>query len=447
MLPSLLLIPAASLQSLLWLCGTAHASTSHAPQYHELPPLREQATIQDAWTAERKAQIPKILQKYGVDAWLMSQREYAEDTVFWSLKKATQFSARRRTVTLFLANATTGMLSEYNWIDNTPIVWVDLLNILNGQQPASIAINIHSSIAFSSGLHAGELNAVLENLTPKWKDRLVTEPMLAVEYIATQPKAQLSWYHKLQETAWAIISEGFSEKVITPGVTTTEDVEWWLREAISKWHYTTWFMPDVEIVTPGAIPGFPHPPTPIQYGDLLHVDFGVTALGLNTDTQHLAYVLYPGETEEDIPQGFLDGLKKANRLQDIVKENMEIGKTGNDILKTCLKQMRDEGIEGKIYSHPIGDWGHSAGTLIGMTNLQHGVPVLGDLPLLDKTYYSVELYAEHFVPERNATMNFYLEEDIYWVDEKTGWDWVYGRQEKYHFIHPKTRGKLLVQEL
>lgn len=150
----------------------------------------------------------------------MSQKEYAEDTAFWSLKSANQFSARRRTIQLFLANVTDGSPSSYTWIDNTPEVWSDLLDVLEKQNPESIAINTDSQIAFSSGLHVGELNNIILELGD-WKKKLVSVPMLAVEFIATMPNAQLGWYRKLQETAWSIISEGFSEKVIVPGKTST----------------------------------------------------------------------------------------------------------------------------------------------------------------------------------------------------------------------------------
>lgn len=139
-----------------------------------------------------------------------------------------------------------------------------------------------------------------------------------------------------------------------------------MRSKIQELNYTTWFQPSVTVLKDGnPFENLTAQSDTIQFGDVLHVDFGVTAMGLNTDTQHLGYVLYPGETEDDIPQGLIDGLKNANRVQDIVKSNMKIGVPGNEILKTCLKQMEEEEITGRVYSHPIGDWGHSAGTLVG----------------------------------------------------------------------------------
>lgn len=84
-----------------------------------------------------------------------------------------------------------------------------------------MAIDTHPEIAFSSGLHAGELDALRKGIGEEWAGKLVSEPMIAIEYIATMPKGRAEWYGKLQSTAWAMISEAFSEKVIESGVTTT----------------------------------------------------------------------------------------------------------------------------------------------------------------------------------------------------------------------------------
>lgn len=199
--------------------------------------------------------------------------------------------------------------------------------------------------------------------------------MIAVEVVATMVNSRISWYQKLMETAWAIIEEAFSGNQIIPGETTTLDLEWWMRERIQSLNYTTWFQPSVYILTEDDCSMCSTPNTArfpgdrdhvIKYGDIVHTDFGVSALGLNTDTQHMGYVLQPGETEDDIPDSVLEGLRKANRLQDITKAQMQIGATGNEILRNIRQQMDKENIQGKIYCHATGEFGHSAGTVIGI---------------------------------------------------------------------------------
>ena len=152
----------------------------------------------------------------------ISQKEYAEDTTFWSMKSFTQFSARRRTTSVFFANPSNGTPASYTWIDNTSGVWSELRRVLEMNDPESIVVNVDADVAFSSGLHAGESTLLSMEVGSPWKDRLVNEPMVAVEYVATMPKARLPWYRKLMETAWTMISEAFSERVITVGKTSTE---------------------------------------------------------------------------------------------------------------------------------------------------------------------------------------------------------------------------------
>lgn len=169
-------------------------------------------------------------------------------------------------------------------------------------------------------------------------------------------------------------------------------------------NYTTWFQPTVRILGPDTDEIDPKADRPIDHGDLLHVDFGVTALGLNTDTQHLAYVLPPGDSEDDVPRGYIEGLRVGNLLQDIVRSAMLPGfpssaeKTGNDVLAIAQDIMKVAGFTGRIYCHPIGDWGHSAGSLIGMFNLQDGVPVLGEVSYFIQ-HAMIDRFADRFTKQ------------------------------------------------
>lgn len=130
---------------------------------------------------------------------------------------------------------------------------------------------------------------------------------------------------------------------------------------------TTWNQPRISVIIEKSFPGWEGTEDTIQEGNLLHIDFGITAMGLNTDTQHMAYVLRTSDPvpETDAPESLKEGLRKSNRMQDILLEKMRPGLTGNEILRMSLAQMKAEGIEGQIFSHPIGDWGHDAGTVMG----------------------------------------------------------------------------------
>jgi len=91
----------------------------------------------------------------------------------------------------------------------------------------------------------------------------------------------------------------------------SDDVSWAYRERIRELGRTAWFHPSVSVQRPEAQDdanfSFDRAARAVRPGDLLHVDFDVTALRLHTDPQRHAYVLRPGE--RTVPAGLQRGLR------------------------------------------------------------------------------------------------------------------------------------------
>ena len=424
------------------------------PRIHLLPPLRVQARIQQEWANKRVGEvIPMLMREHGVDMWILSMQEYEEDPVFWGIKAPTTFAARRRSIYVFhdpgngqefeklaLGGGSQGGIFEAFTSTRAADAqgqpelggneqWNLLRELVEDRDPEVIAVNIDEYWAFADGLGAGEWEALQRALGPEYLTRVRRVPRLAVEFIAHRLPEMMPNYLEREETVHAIVSEAFSNAVITPGVTTTEDVQWWIREKIQSLGMTTWFHPSVDIQRAGEIPPGPRI---IQPGDILWTDLGTVAMNLHTDTQHLGYVLRAGETE--VPEGIRMCMASSNRMQDILLANMEVGRTGNEILAGALAQMASEGVIGTIYTHPIGDHGHGAGPLIGRWDAQEGVPVRGDIPLRASTWHSIELQARFPIPEWGGKEASCRQEEEAYVDEKGDRNWVFRRQTSFHLV-------------
>ena len=421
---------------------------------HPLPSLREQALEQQAWLEMRMERIlPQLMAEYDVSMWILSMREYAEDPVFWSITAPTTFAARRRSIYVInreedgslerLALGGTsqgGVFEAFRSTRPAPTQptaelvgteqWNLLRELVEDRDPENIVLNVDPVWAFSDGLHAGEQEELLEALGDEYSKRVKHEPRLAMNYIALRLPEMMPRYQKIEETVHAIISEAFSNAVITPGVTTTEDVVWWMRQKIRDLGYTTWFHTSVDEQRAGGVNSAG--PAVIEKGDLLWTDFGVVGLNLHTDTQHLGYVLREGEM--DVPSGLKTCLNNSNRLQDILLTHMEPGLTGNEILANTLSEMRAEGIDGTVYTHPIGDHGHGAGPLIGRWDGQEGVPVRGDAVLLPSTWHSIELQATTPIPEWGEQPASCRQEEEAYLDTTGERHWVFRRQSKFHLV-------------
>lgn len=413
--------------------------------------MRERAAVVDAWLSIRlDTVLPDLMRREGIDMWIISAREYNEDPIIETMLPATWLAARRRTILvlhdrgpnagvdrLAIARYNIGTFFERAWDpESQPDQWQRLAELIAERNPQKIAINRSTLFATGDGMTASEWEGFSAALPERFHDRIVTGERLAVGWLETRTSEEMQVYPMICKIAHHIIAEGFSEQVIQPGVTTTTDVVWWYRERIRHLKLVTWFHPTVRVQrddrneqgnTFSARPG----EELILPGDLLHVDFGITYLRLNTDTQQHAYVLRPGETEA--PAGLRDGLAIGNRLQDILTDQFATGRTGNEILKGALDQARAEGIDATIYTHPIGYHGHGAGPTIGLWDQQGGVPGRGDYPLYPNTAYSIELNAAVSIPEwGDKRVRIMLEEDAFF-DGSSVW-YINGRQEELHLI-------------
>lgn len=417
--------------SLILICCLFWAFIAQA-QYPTVLTQREQARVIDELLNDRlKNLLPTLMKREGYDMWIVMSREYNEDPVIKTLLPATWMAARRTTMLvmfdkgneieyLAVARYDVGEMFKRAWNpEEQPDQWARLGKIIEERNPKKIGVNKAAIWGHTDGLTSNDYDNLMKVVPKKLQANVVSAEKLAVAWLETRSKKEMEIYPQIVRIAHEIIAEGFSDRVIQPGVTTTEDLVWWYREKIKELKLDTWFHPSVDIQRPGEFNE-----NVIRPGDFIHVDFGITYLRLNTDTQQHAYILKPGET--DAPAYLKAAFKKGNRLQDIFTNNFKEGKTGNQVLAESRAQAISEGITPSIYTHPIGYHGHAAGTTLGMWDMQGGVPDDGDYPLHLNTAYSIELNCIVNVPEWKKDVRIALEEDAYF--DQRGVNYIDGRQ-------------------
>jgi Xaa-Pro aminopeptidase len=402
---------------------------------------RDQARVIDDLLDDRlRNLLPQLMRREGIDMWIVISREYNEDPVIETLLPATWMAARRTTMLvmfdrgadkemeyLAVSRYDVGKLFKRAWDpDHQPDQWGQLAKIIEDRNPKKIGINKAAHWGHADGISANDYDELMKAMNKKFHQHIVSAEKLAVAWLETRSEKEMVIYPQICRIAHEIIKEGFSDKVIQPGVTTTDDVVWWYRERIKELKLDTWFQPSVSIQRNESDVLFSKRPQPvvIQPGDLLHVDFGITYLRLNTDTQQHAYVLKPDE--KDAPDFLKKALGRGNKLQDILTQGFAAGKTGNQLLAESRKQAIAQGLTPSIYTHPIGYHGHAAGTTIGMWDMQNGVPDTGDYPLHVNTAYSIELNVTVYIIEWKKEIQIKLEEDGYFSE--TGFRYIDGRQ-------------------
>ena len=413
---------------------------------------REQSRVVDEILTERfNTLLPMLMERTGIDMWVIIAREYNEDPVLKTMLPSTWLSARRTTMLVFfqdqkskqveklaIARYNVGDAIKASWdMQKFPDQWDALADIIKTRNPKKIGINTSASFGHADGLAYTHQQQLMSKLSKEYQARVVSAEPLAVGWLETRTEREMQVYTQLVRISHNIIKEGFSDKVVTPGITTTDDLVWWFRQKVTDLGLTTWFHPSVAIQRSDSssfehLRSFSDRPKDdvVRPGDLLHVDFGITYLRLNTDIQQHAYVVLPGQNEA--PASIKKAFANANRLQDILTSQYKTGRTGNEILLSALSQAKSEGIVPSIYTHPLGLHGHAAGPTIGMWDLQGGVPGSGDYKLFPNTAYSIELNASTDIPEWKKSIRIMLEEDGFY--DGKGFRFIQGRQKELYLI-------------
>ncbi len=411
---------------------------------------RERSLWVDSMLALRlDSLLPSLMEREGIDMWLMTSREYNEDPVLKTMLPSEWLSARRRTILVFyypgkggslqkiaIARYNVGRLLKGEWnIDVYPDQWQALTELVKRLNPKKIGVNVSEHTGLADGLVSTERSLLEDALPPEFRQRIVSAEKLAIGWLETRSLMELKLYGPVCALSRQIIFDGFSESWIKPGVTTTDDIVWRLRQLVRENGLTTWFHPSVSVQRADhtrfdhlrSFSGRPRDEV-IRYGDLLHVDFGIVYNRLHTDQQQHFYVYRQGE--DTIPFGLAEAFRKAGRVQDLLTARFQTGSSGNGMLLSALQDARAEGIEASVYSHPIGFHGHAAGPTIGLWDQQGGVAGAGDYKVYANTAYSIELNAASEVPEWGKVIRIMLEEDGYFDGRL--FHYFDGRQEKIY---------------
>ncbi|MDF3125914.1 M24 family metallopeptidase [Rheinheimera sp. 1928-s] len=421
---------------------------SSAADFAVLAP-RDRVNTENLILTERlDSLLPQLMAEAKLDMWLVINREYSEDPVYFTLVPQPTFAARRTTMLVFYrkADGSVERLSVNRYPFGAPYTsawsggdlteqWQALAQVITERKPQRIGINVSADWAVADGLTKAMHQLLLDVLPKDYASRLVSAEPLVVRWMEQRTAAELELYPHIVSLARAVIAEAFSAKVITPGVTTTDDVAWYIRQRYEALGLPVWFMPDVNSQRPGdeckADSPFCGQSRVIHRGDVLHTDVGICYLKLCTDTQEMAYVLKADE--QDAPAGLIKALATGNQWQDNLTQQFKTGRTGNEILAATIKETKKQGIISSTYTHPLGFVGHAPGPTIGMWDNQGPTSDGGEWPLYANTAYAIEGNIKQQVPEWNGQyVQIKLEQSAYFDGKQV--IYLAGRQTKWHLV-------------
>ena len=416
-----------------------------------LLPWSQQIAERERWLERRHAMLLPMMRRHGIDMWIVVNEEFHDDPLTQYVAPPRPYTGNRD-VFVFVDAGDAGLkrhaITGYSE-DNSkrffespdePVPAVRRLPQLYAEfQPKRIGLNMGGGRGVTRALTHDTYGFLAQAMGPEATARFASAADLIEEYLDTRLPEEMPHYVAAVALTEELTRRALSSEAIVPDRTTVGEVRRWIYDFMWANGVRTWFQPDLRVQrAAGGIPtsrGFlavAPESTVIRRGDVVHLDVGITYMGLDTDWQKMAYVLRPGETAA--PAGLVQAMANTNRLQDVLmRTHSRPGALVSDVYTATMRDMQAAGIEAMIYSHPIGAQGHGLGAAIDFRAAQR--PELGaqGKRLRRGSYISIELNTKTPVPEWGGKgVYVMMEDDAHLTD--AGWAFFRPRQERWYLI-------------
>ncbi len=430
-------------------CSIDQRETAPTEAAIELLTWTEQMAVRDVWLTKRHDMLLPMMRRHGIGMWIVVNEEFHDDPLTQYVAPARPYTGRRDIFVFVDAGdaglrkvAATGYWEETvarffeSPIDPKPAGEV-LRELYEQYRPATVGLGTGGARGMTRSLTHDSYSFLTDAMGSEAASRFQSAAPLIEEYLATRIPEELEHYELLVALTEAITKEAFSNAVVEPGVTTVGDVRRFMYDELWSHGVGTWFQPDMRVQRAGMADvgsrGFlavAPEETVIEPGDLIHVDFGISYLGLDSDWQKMAYVLRPGE--EDAPEGLKAAFANTVALQDaLTLRASRPGRTAGEAYAATMAEMEDLGIQAQIYSHPLGNNGHGMGPSIDFRSAGRGEAT--SKPLVEGSYISIELNTRTTVPEWDGQDVHIMQEDPAYLTPE-GWVFFRPRQEEFYLI-------------
>lgn len=416
-----------------------------------LLPWSRQIAIREGWVQERHAALLPMLRRHGISMWIVATEEFHDDPLVQHVAPPRPYVGNRDFFVFIDAGdaglkrvAITGYTEDnlrlfFDTGEPVPAE-VRLGQLVDQYKPKTIGLAIGGTRGMTRSLTYDTYRMITGAIGTPPGVSIVSAQDLIEEYADTRLASEMPHYRTAVQLTEALTRRALSSEVIRPGTTTVGEVRRWLYDALWAHGVRTWFQPDLRVQrrgTPGATSrGFlavAPEATVIERGDVVHLDFGLSYMGFDTDWQKMAYVLREGET--DVPAGLKAAMKNTNTLQDaVMRRHSRPGRLAADVYTDTMAEMKTAGIEAMIYSHPIGLHGHGLGASIDFRATQRvDIGQQAQKRLRLGSYISIELNTATAVPEWDGQKVFVMMEDDAHLTE-TGWEFFRPRQEAWYLV-------------